>query len=316
MATEPDFSLPAQAGRRFVVTGGNSGLGLETVRRLALAGANVVLAARSPEKGAAAVEQLRAAQPEADIEFAALDLADLRSIEDFAEKLVADERPVDVLINNAGIMAVPTRHETADGFELQFGTNHLGHFALTGRLLPALRRASAPRVVTMSSVAHRVGRIDFDNLDGRRSYNGWRAYAQSKLANLLFVKELGRRSEANGWGIVSAGAHPGSTRTNLQSSGPQLGKEPSTKNGSDASPGFLDRFMTLPAFSQEPDVGALPELFAATWASVKGGDYIGPKGAFELTGAPARAKENPRARDEQLAARLWTVSEDLTGVHY
>jgi NAD(P)-dependent dehydrogenase (short-subunit alcohol dehydrogenase family) len=311
MAVESDISIPAQTGKRFIVTGGNSGLGLETVRRLALAGASVVLTARSAEKGAAALAELRAAQPDADIELAALDLADLGSIEEFAASILADERPLDVLINNAGIMAVPTRHETADGFELQFGTNHLGHFALTGRLLPALRRASAPRVVTMSSVAHRVGRIDFDNLDGRRSYNAWRAYAQSKLANLLFVKELQRRSDAGARGLISAGAHPGSTRTNLQSTGPQLGKEPK-----ESSPGFIDRFMTLPAFSQASDVGALPELFAATWSNVKGGDYFGPKGAFELTGAPARAKENSRASDEKLAARLWTVSEDLTGVHY
>jgi NAD(P)-dependent dehydrogenase (short-subunit alcohol dehydrogenase family) len=311
MAVPSGITIPDQTGKRAIVTGANSGLGLETSRRLAAAGAHITLAARSAEKGEAAAASIRARHPDAKVEVALLDLADLSSVESFANAVLATGSPVDILVNNAGIMSVPTRHTTADGFELQFGTNHLGHFALTGRLLPALRLAASPRVVTMSSLAARSGRIDLANLDGIRKYQAWAVYGQSKLANLIFAKQLNVLSEQYGWGIVSVAAHPGFTRTNLQTTGPMMGsdKQPSK---------LMGRIMHTRGVSQAVEQGALPELFAATWASVKGGDYFGPTGPLELTGsgAPRRANENKQASDHVLAEALWTVSEMLTDVAY
>jgi NAD(P)-dependent dehydrogenase (short-subunit alcohol dehydrogenase family) len=309
MSTPPRLSIPDQHGTRVIVTGANSGLGLETARRLAAAGAHVVMAARTAEKNREAADAIRQTVPDASLQLESLDLASLASVQAFAERMLAENVPVDILINNAGVMAVPTKHTTEDGFELQFGTNHLGHFALTARLLPALIAADAPRVVTLSSVMHWIGRIRFGDLNADKKYNAWLAYGQSKLANLLFAHELQRRSDGAGWGLLSAAAHPGSSRTNLQIAGPQLGRDKPAS-------GLVGRFMESPRLSQTAERGAEPEIFAATWASVSGGDYVGPTGAFGLTGPPGRAKQSRRALDLSVASRLWTVSEDLTGIDF
>ncbi|CAD5995817.1 SDR family oxidoreductase [Agreia sp. COWG] len=310
MSTPAALTIPDQTGRRVVITGANSGLGLVSARRLAAAGAHVVMAARSDEKNAAAAVSVRESVPDASLQLESLDLASLGSIERFADRMLDDGTPVDVLMNNAGVMAVPARHETEDGFELQFGTNHLGHFALTARLLPVLTAAATPRVVTMSSVMHWIGRIRFGDLHAEKRYNAWSAYGQSKLANLLFAHELQLRSDAAGWGLLSTAAHPGSSRTNLQSAGPRLGTEDKPASA------LVERFMQNSVMSQSAEAGAEPQLFAATWASVRGGDYVGPANHFGLTGPPARAKESRRARDTRVASRLWTVSEDLTGLDF
>jgi NAD(P)-dependent dehydrogenase (short-subunit alcohol dehydrogenase family) len=309
MSIASPLSIPDQHGRRVIVTGANSGLGLETARRLSAAGAHVVMAARTAEKNEHAADVIRQTVPSASLQLESLDLASLASVEAFADRMIDEKTPVDVLINNAGVMAVPTRHTTEDGFELQFGTNHLGHFALTARLLPVLVAAGAPRVVTLSSVMHWIGRIRFGDLNAEKKYNAWLAYGQSKLANLLFSHELQRRSDAAGWGLLSVAAHPGSSRTNLQNAGPQLGRDKPAS-------AFVERFMNMPGVSQDAEQGAEPEIFAATWASVSGGDYVGPTGAFGLTGPPGRAKQSRRALDERVALRLWSVSEDLTGIDF
>jgi len=309
MAAPKTLDIPDRTGRLAVVTGANSGIGLETARRLAAAGAEVVLAVRNADKGRQAVENIVASLPDARVETAALDLSSLASVAAFSAARTEHGRPIDLLVNNAGIMAVPTRHTTADGFELQFGTNHLGHFALTGRLLPLLRAAPAPRVVTVSSTAHRIGRIDLDDLQGERKYRPWRAYGQSKLANLLFALQLQRLSVQAGWGILSNAAHPGSTRTNLQTTGPNLG-------GASRGAGLISGFMELPGLSQAADQGALPTLFAATSPDAHGGAYYGPNGVGELTGLPAPAHISRRARNTETAEVLWRVSEELTGVRF
>jgi NAD(P)-dependent dehydrogenase (short-subunit alcohol dehydrogenase family) len=278
-------------------------------QRLAEAGAHVVMAARTAEKNLQAAESIRAVVPDASLQLEALDLASLTSVKAFADRMIADKAPTDILINNAGVMAVPTRHTTEDGFELQFGTNHLGHFALTAQLLPALIAAPAPRVVTMSSVMHWIGRIRFGDLNAEKRYNAWLAYGQSKLANLLFAHELQLRSDAAGWGLLSVAAHPGSSRTNLQSAGPGLGRDKPAS-------AFVEKFTELPGLSQSAEQGAEPELFAATWASVRGSDYVGPANFFGLTGPPARARQSRRALDQRVASRLWTVSKELTGVDF
>jgi NAD(P)-dependent dehydrogenase (short-subunit alcohol dehydrogenase family) len=292
--------IPDQSGRLAVVTGANSGLGLVTARELARAGARVVMAARNPAKGAEAVRAVQVRAPGSDVELEQLDLANLDSVRGFAERVRERHGEIDLLINNAGVMATP-RGETADGFELQFGTNHLGHFALTGLLLDRLEGREDARVVTLSSGAHKGGRIAFDNLDGRRRYFRWRAYAQSKLANLLFALELDRRLRAAGSTIKSLAAHPGYAHTNLQSSGP---------------PRVDALLMALPNrfYAQSDEMGALPTLYAATEPGLEGGAYIGPDGFAEGRGHPTRVSPSETARDEQLARRLWEVSEQLTGV--
>jgi NAD(P)-dependent dehydrogenase (short-subunit alcohol dehydrogenase family) len=292
--------IPDQSGRVAVVTGGNSGLGLETVRQLARAGARVVLACRDTAKGEAAREQVRAGVPDADIEVAPLDLASLASVREFADRIKGEGTGLDLLINNAGVMA-PPRRETADGFELQLGTNHLGHFALTGQILAAMEGREDARVVTVSSGAHRMGKINFDDLQSERGYSRWRAYGQSKLANLLFAFELDRRLRAAGSPIKSVAAHPGYAATNLQSAAPPL----------------FDRMVmvfTNRLLAQSAEMGALPQLYAATNPVVEGGTYIGPDGIAEQRGHPKTVGSSGAARDEATARRLWDVSEDLTGV--
>jgi NAD(P)-dependent dehydrogenase (short-subunit alcohol dehydrogenase family) len=294
--------IPDQHGRTFVVTGATSGLGLETARRLAEHGARVVLTARDPAKGEAALAGIRRQNPGAKVELRLLDLADLASVRAFAAGLTEEELPVDVLVNNAGVMMTPPR-KTAQGYELQFGTNHLGHFALTGLLLDSLRRGKDPRVVTVSSTMHRQGVIDFADLQREHRYSPTAAYSQSKLANLLFGLELHRRLAAAGSPVLSLLAHPGYSRTNLQFSGPT---------------GLMKLGMRIsnPLFAQSARMGALPQLRAATAPDVRGGQYYGPSRLFESRGYPAEVQPSWRARDEETAARLWDVSEELTGVAY
>ncbi|HST56113.1 MAG TPA: oxidoreductase [Solirubrobacteraceae bacterium] len=296
--------IPDQHGRVAVVTGANSGLGLVDARELARAGAHVVLACRNTAKGEQALAEIRAAVPAAQLELQALDLSDLVSVRAFAERFAAAHERLDLLVNNAGIMAVP-KQLTKDGFESQLGTNHLGHFALTGLLLDRLRAApQGARVVSVSSVAHRTGRISFENLNGERRYQRWLAYGQSKLANLVFCFELDRRASAAGLELTSVAAHPGYAATNLQTAG---------KNT------LLDRIYAPignALIAQSADMGALPTLYAATVPGLPGGSYYGPDGLFEGRGHPKRVQARSAAYDEQSGRRLWEISEQLTGVSY
>lgn len=295
--------LPPQDGKTALVTGANGGIGYFTALELARRGAAVVLACRSREKGEDAVRRLKSELPDAKAEFAPLDLADLKSVRACAAAWGG--RALDVLVNNAGVMAYPERRTTADGFEAQLGTNHLGHFALTLLLLPALRRAPTPRVVTVSSIAHRRGRIDFDDLQAERRYEGWTAYAQSKLANLLFAYELQRRANAAGLPLRSVAAHPGVAFTNLFVAGPEGGRST-----------LKSRFYSFlfPILLNTEERGALPTLYAAAAPEAEPGGYYGPDGVREMRGWPAPAKAEAAARDQAAATRLWEVSERLTGL--
>jgi NAD(P)-dependent dehydrogenase (short-subunit alcohol dehydrogenase family) len=299
------YSLPDQTGKLAVVTGANSGVGLETARRLAAAGADVIMAVRTPAKGAAAARDLPGSP-----RVATLDLASLASVSAFADELRSEGRPVNLLINNAGVMAVPTRQTTSDAYELQFGTNYLGHFALTAWLLPLLVAAPAPRVTSLSSGTHWFARMALDDLQSERSYSAQRAYAQSKLAILLFAAELQRRSDAAGWGLMSNAAHPGATRSNLQVTGPTLG----TGRTGTGIGGWIQ--MHLPGMWQNVDTGALPTLYAATSPDAVADGYYGPDGAFGLRGQAGVARRSARARDAAVAARLWDASVALTGVRW
>ena len=297
--------IPPQSGKLAVITGATGGLGYETALVLANAGAEVLVTGRNGEKGRVAIERIKRAVPSAKVRFEMLDLASLASIRAFAAKMVANGQPLDLLINNAGVMDLPTRRLTEDGFEMQFGTNHLSHFALTGLLLPLLRRAEAPRVVNVSSLAHRGGKIDFDNLQAERKYRSWPAYQQSKLANLLFTFELQRRSDAFGWGLMSNAAHPGYARTDLIPNGP----------GSGGVKGLGARLLGF-FMSHSAAAGALPTLFAATSPEAAPAGYYGPNGFYELKGQVAPAKIFPQAKDEAVARKLWEASERLTAVKW
>lgn len=300
--------IPSLDGRLAVVTGANSGLGLETTRGLAGHGAKVILACRNAEKAERAMAELRGEGIPADrLEFRALDLAKLDSIREFAEGVCALGRPLDLLINNAGIMAPPYR-QTADGFEMQFGTNHLGHFALTGRLLePLLASEHTARVVTVSSMAHRVGRIHFSDLQWQRRYNKWKAYGQSKLANLMFTFELQRRFEAADADALAAASHPGYSATNLQLVGPRMAGAKLMERTSRWANNIV---------AQSAAMGALPSLYAATAEDVRGGDYIGPDGLLEIRGYPTKVQAIQPAYDRKVHERLWQVSVELTGVDF
>jgi NAD(P)-dependent dehydrogenase (short-subunit alcohol dehydrogenase family) len=299
--------IPPQTGRLAVVTGATGGLGYETALALAGAGAEVVLTGRNEAKGNAALAAIRAQYPRALISYQHLDLASLASVREFAERFTHKHVALDLLINNAGVMTPPARHETADGFELQFGTNYLGHFALTAQLLPALRNADGARVVNLSSIAHKLrAAIHFDDLQWTRRYDPWAAYAQSKLAMLMFAFELQRRSDANGWGLVSNAAHPGFARTDLIANGP----------GEHSLANLVGRWTVQPLMSQSAAAGALPTLFAATAPEAKPGGYYGPVGLFETKGPVGEAAIAPRALDHAVAARLWDVSEQLTHVRW
>ncbi|MCA5922130.1 SDR family oxidoreductase [Curtobacterium oceanosedimentum] len=294
--------LPDQTGRRIVVTGANSGTGREAALRLATAGASVVLAVRDTGKGDAAAADIRAAHPDADLEVRELDLADLASVRRFAAGVVDEDRPIDVLVNNAGVMAPPRRIETVDGFELQLATNFLGPFALTNLLLPALLRAEAPRVTTMSSLAAMGGSIRFRDLQWERGYNGWRAYGQSKLADLLLALHLHRLTVEADVPLLSTAAHPGITRTNLMANGRSLGRSGSGRSG--------DRQMP---FAQSVEQGTEPLLYAAVGPNAVGGAYYGPSGAFGMSGPATTVSIPGSARSADLARSLWAVAEDLTG---
>jgi NAD(P)-dependent dehydrogenase (short-subunit alcohol dehydrogenase family) len=293
-----DNDIPDLAGKRAIVTGANSGLGLRTALELTRHGASVVLACRSAERGEKALATIRAQVPDGDVTLGSLDLADLASVRAFAE---AHTGPLDLLVDNAGVMALP-RRTTADGFEMQFGTNHLGHFALTGLLLPGLLERPGARVVTVTSLMHWLGRIDFADLDAERHYRKWPVYCQSKLANLVFAKELDRRAP-----FLSVAAHPGYTTTNLQQAGPRMA-------GNRAGEVLFGAMNVL--VGQSEATGAWPSLYAATSPDVEGGQCYGPRGPGQSRGAPTRVRTMRRAADPDLGRRLWEVSEERTGVSY
>jgi NAD(P)-dependent dehydrogenase (short-subunit alcohol dehydrogenase family) len=292
--------IPSLSGRTTLVTGANSGIGFHTARSLAEHGAEVVMAGRDDAAGAAAIQRIRAELPEATVSWLHLDLSSLDSVREASERFRSEHEKLDILVNNAGVMMVP-RRLTADGFESQFGVNHLGHFALTGRLLPALLSAPGARVVSVSSLYHREGRIDFDDLMGDRAYNPTKNYAQSKLANLLFAFELARLAAASGTPLASIGAHPGVAATNL---------------GHDAG---AIRSLLIKAFqltTQPAEGGSYPSLFAATSPLAVNGSFVGPDGRGGHRGAPQVVEAAPQAHDEAAARRLWNVSTELTGVEF
>ncbi|HYQ65419.1 oxidoreductase [Actinophytocola sp.] len=289
--------VPSQVGRVFVVTGANSGLGLETARALGSRGANVIMTARDMDKGEAAVEELRAEQPDGRFDLRHLDLADLDSVREFAARV---DR-ADVLVNNAGVMMPPHTH-TKQGYELQFGVNHLAHFALTLLLFNTLLQGDDPRVVTVSSGLHHRGRIHFGDLQGNQKYSRTAYYSQSKLANVVFALELHRRLRSNGIGLRSVLAHPGYTATNLQSAGPTGVAKLLGKLGNKV-------------MAQDVSMGALPQIYAAAGTDVESGQFWGPDGRNESKGYPTLVEPLVEARDRELGRRLWDVSQELTGVH-
>jgi len=304
--------IPDMTGKTVVITGCSSGIGFEAAQSLARAGARLVMAVRNLDKGNTAASRIRnqaSAATEVQLDVRPLDLADLDSVQHFADGLcngeVADLDHIDVLINNAGVMAPPFQR-TKQGFELQFGTNHLGHFALTGRLLPLLTKSPAGRVVTVSSMAHRGGRIDFDNLDGNKGYKRWREYSQSKLSNLIFAYELQRRLRATQSSVISIACHPGFAATNLVAAG--LGSNWGGFGKVAAGVGNL--------WAQSAEMGSLPTVYAATHPSLGGGEYIGPLGRSGMRGYPGQVESTEISHDEQLAKKLWQVSQQLTGVSF
>jgi NAD(P)-dependent dehydrogenase (short-subunit alcohol dehydrogenase family) len=291
-----------------IITGATSGLGFETARALAARNAHIILACRNLEKGRQAQAQIKAGVPEASLEVLPLDLASLAAIRRFAADVQQRHTRLDLLFNNAGLMAIP-RQETQDGFEMQFGVNHLGHFALTGLLLPLLLTAPASRVITTTSLARSMGTVRFDDLQRQNAYRRWESYGQSKRANLLFSFELQRRLSLAGARTISVAAHPGAANTNLQ-------RNSVNTTGSGA---LLERlfYATLwPLMSQTARMGALPQLYAGLAPSLVGGELVGPAGMGHLRGAPAVDRQAASEDDQQTAARLWEVSVELTGVDY
>ncbi len=304
MAQWTTADIPAQNGKFAIVTGANSGIGYDTALELARAGAGaeVVIATRNAQRGEMAVAQIKTACPRALVRFESLDLASLASVRDFAARIKASHGKLDILVNNAGVMALPRRCLTRDGFETQLGVNFLGHFLLTALLLPLLMKAEAPRVVQVSSIAHRRGRIDLADLQAEKNYKPWKVYQQSKLAMLIFALELQRRSDAGGWGITSVAAHPGIATTELIPNGP----------GANSLMAFLTR-LGAPFVTHSSAAGALPSLLAATASQVAPGGYYGPTGFMEFRGPPGVAKIEPQALDLTVAKALWEAAERLTG---
>jgi NAD(P)-dependent dehydrogenase (short-subunit alcohol dehydrogenase family) len=300
--------MPSLKGRIAVVTGANSGLGLHTTVGLARAGAEVVMACRSPDKAAQALAQVRTEAPGARVEVLPLDLASLASVRAFAEGFKAKYPRLDLLVNNAGVMAIPYA-KTKDGFEMQVGTNHFGHFALTGLLLDALKAAPEPRVISVASQAHRwTAGMDLDDpFFERKSYKKWDAYGKSKLANLLFIFELNKRLQAANVKVLAAAAHPGYSDTNLQYVAPQI---------ENSAIGKLMMKVGNAILAQPADMGALPTLYAASMPDVHGGDYIGPDGFQQMRGYPTKVGTRSAARNPELQRRWWELSEQLTGVNY
>ena len=303
MADWTSKDIPSQTGRVAVVTG-TGGLGLTTAQDLARAGARVIVAGRSAAKGAAAVAQIMAAAPTSDVRFEMLDLGNLASVAAFAQRIAAQESRLDILVNNAGIMTPPKRLVTSDGFEVQFGTNHLGHFALTAGLLPLLRTTAGARVISLSSILARGGKLNFADMNWEGSYNAMQAYGQSKLACLMCALELQRRSVAGGWGVSSIAAHPGVARTDLINNG----------MGAASAGGLVRKYM---AFLFQPvEMGALPILFAATAPQAQAGGYYGPNKLSEMRGYTTAAKIPPQAQVLADAARLWDISAQMTKVNF
>ena len=304
--TDPnEYPVPDQTGRTALVTGANSGLGLQTTTRLARAGATVIMACRNPDKAATALDEVRRAAPAATVSTLPLDLASLESVREAAERVCADHERLDLLINNAGVMAIP-RALTVDGFETQFGTNHLGHFALTAHLVDLVMATPHSRVVNVSSNAHKMGRMRFDDLMGERRYERWSAYGQSKLANLLFTFELQRRLTAAASGTIAVAAHPGWAATHLQTSG----------RGVTEGPWLKMTELANRVIAQSDAMGALPTVHAATSADVIAGGFYGPDGPFEVRGMPTQVDPNARAKDAAAARELWLRSEELTGARF
>lgn len=311
---KPDLSLdvPDLRGRFAVVTGANSGLGFGLAKRLSAAGADVVMAIRDRVKGEQAIAEIRREVPEAKLSIRQLDLSSLSSVAALGEELTAEGRPIDILINNAGVMTPPQRQQTSDGFELQFGTNHLGHFALTGRLLGLLRAAESARVVTVSSIAATQGSIDFGDVNAEQGYKAMHSYGVAKLAQLMFAIELDRRSRAGGWGLMSNAAHPGLTKTNLLS-GASHGRTTPTLQAR------LTRltWRLLPFMWLDIDEGIKPTLYAAVSPDAQGAKYYGPRGFYETVRGGVTFAGLPRlARSEPDMRQLWQLSEQLTGVGY
>jgi NAD(P)-dependent dehydrogenase (short-subunit alcohol dehydrogenase family) len=305
--------IPSLTGKRVIITGANSGIGYHAALKLARKGAEVVLASRDRKRGEDALARLHADSPGAQTELAILDLASFSSVRDFAREELSRQRPLHILINNAGVMAPPRRLQTADGFELQFGTNVLGHFALTALLMPALEKAGAgssdrPRIVTIASIAHKRGRIQFDDLQSTKVYSPMKAYQQSKLANLILAFELDRRLRAANSRVMSVAAHPGVANTNLFQAGDYSAFERAVRNLVGHAIGI---------FLNTDAEGALPTLYAATAPEVKDGGYYGPQGFQEMSGDDVgEAMVAPQARDDVAASRLWQMCEELTGVHF
>jgi NAD(P)-dependent dehydrogenase (short-subunit alcohol dehydrogenase family) len=306
MTTWTTRDIPDQSGKLAVITGATGGLGLETALGLAGAGAEVVLSGRNPTKGRSAEALIRKQYKNANVRFEVADLASLASVANFADRMISAGRPIDILVNNAGVMALRERGTTADGFETQFGTNYLSHFALTGRLLPLLKPAKA-RVVQLSSIAHRPGRIRLDDLNYSQGYKPFPVYQQSKLAMLMFAIELDRRSAANGWGLTSVAAHPGIATTDLVANGPSVGANVFVRTIIPIAERIL---------GHSAAAGALPTLMAATMPGVKGGQYFGPQGWLELKGVPGPGKIEKHALDADVGLKLWEASERLTGVTF
>jgi NAD(P)-dependent dehydrogenase (short-subunit alcohol dehydrogenase family) len=298
--------IPDLAGKNVLITGANSGLGFESAKALAGRGAHVIMACRNPQKAESSATELRTLHPRASLELVPLDLSSLGSVRALAQAVVQKHARLDLLLNNAGIMAVPYA-KTADGFELQFGTNHLGHFALTGLLFDLLRKTAGSRVVNVSSQAHTMGKMRFDDLGWEHGYKKWSAYGMSKLANLLFTYELARKLEARALDMRCLAAHPGYAATNLQYAGADLQKRR-----------FVGRILRWgnPLLGQPPEMGALPQLFAATSAEAANGDYIGPDALGGWRGYPRKVRSNRRSHDEADMRRLWEASEQLTGVTF
>tara|TARA_R110001599_G_scaffold56613_1_gene156374 strand:- start:1207 stop:2229 length:1023 start_codon:yes stop_codon:yes gene_type:complete len=304
---KPDWSLadmPSQEGRIFLVTGGTSGMGYEDAKALATAGAQVVIAARNPERGQEAIDQIKQEVPDAQVTFEPFDLADLSSVRALGQRLNTSLPRLDGLINNAAIMAPPERSTSAEGFEMQFAINYVGHFVLTAELLPLLRNSDVPRVITLSSIAALRGSINFDDLHSAQAYEPMTAYAQSKLAGLMFAFELQRRSAAAGWGIQSMAAHPGVAVTELVARGPGLDSEQGRQWSANRE------------HLQTAAQGAMPTLYAATAPDAQGGAYYGPTGEREVSGPLGLATVPSVANDIAIAARLWAVTEEIAGTHY
>ena len=289
--------MPPLEGKITIVTGANSGIGYEAARALAKKGAQVIMACRNLEKGELAAQKIRGEKPDGRVEVMPLDLADLASVRQFAADFLGRYDQLDLLVNNAGVMQVPELQRTADEFEMQFGTNHLGHFALTGLLIETINDTPGARVVNISSFAHHFGRMEFDNLNAEKKYSPTRAYGESTLANLLFTYELQRRLEDAHRDTIATAAHPGWTATNLQQHSSMLQ--------------FFNNIIAMDA-----EQGALPTLYAATAPEVEGGDYFGPGGLAEVRGYPKRVSSNGRSHDPALAQELWAMSEQLTDVKF